>query len=174
MLETLISNKTRVKLLLRFFMNPEVESYLRELGRDFKETNNAIRVELNRFEEAGVVVSFRDGNRKYYKANQKYPLFAEFQQLAMKHFGLDQVLDQVIKKLGKIHKVYLTGDLANGLNSQIIDLIIIADEIDRNYLSKLMAKVEKEINRKIRSLILKTSEEELIPSPSVLLFTQKN
>lgn len=174
MLETLISNKTRVKLLLRFFLNPEVESYLRELGRDFKETNNAIRVELNRFEDAGVVVSYRDGNRKYYKANQKYPLFTEFQQLAMKHFGLDQVLDQVINKLGKIHKVYLTGELANGLNSPIIDLIIIADEVDRNYLSQLTVKVEKEINRKIRSLILKPGEEELISTPNVLLYTEND
>ncbi|TVQ64903.1 MAG: ArsR family transcriptional regulator [Balneolaceae bacterium] len=173
MLETLISNKTRIKLLLRFFLNPEVESYLRELGRDFKETNNAIRVELNRFEKAGVVVSYRDGNRKYYKANLDYPLFTEFQQMAMKHFGLDQVLDQIVKKLGKIQKVYLTGELSNGLNSQIIDLVIIADEIDRNYLAALTTKVEEEISRKIRSLVLSPEEENLVPVPNVLLFAQE-
>ena len=170
MLETLISNRTRVKLLLRFFLNPESESYLRELEREFKETSNAIRVELNRFEDAGVILSHRESNRKYFKANQEYPLFHEFRNLAMKHFGLDQVLDKVVKKLGRIRKVYLTGTLAKGLNSPIIDLVLIGDEIDRSYLNALIEKAEKTIERKIRCLVLSSSEKEMIPEPKVLIY----
>lgn len=170
MLETLISNRTRVKLLLRFFLNPEAESYLRELEREFEETSNAIRVELNRFEEAGVILSHRESNRKYFKANQEYPLFQEFRNLAMKHFGIDQILDQIVSKLGHIRKVYLTGTLAKGLNSPIIDLVLIGDEIDRNYLNALIEKAEQTIERKIRCLVLSGDEKELVPDPKVLLF----
>lgn len=170
LLETLISNKTRIKLLLRFFLNPEAESYLRELEREFKETSNAIRIELNRFEDAGVIVSHRESNRKYYKANRTYPLFQDFQNLAMKHFGLDQIVEEVVQKLGHVHKVYLTGILAKGLNSPIIDLILIGEDIDRLYLSELIEKVEITIDRKIRCLVLKANEKELVPEPKVLLY----
>lgn len=170
MLETLISNRTRVKLLLRFFLNPESESYLRELEREFEETSNAIRVELNRFEDAGVILSHRESNRKYFKANRNYPLFQEFQNLAMKHFGIDQILEKIVSKLGHVRKVYLTGTLAKGLNSPIIDLILIGDEIDRNYLNALIEKAEKTIERKIRCLILSADEKEMIPEPKILLY----
>ena len=163
MLETLISNKTRVKLLLRFFLNPDSQAYLRGLGREFSESNNAIRVELNRFELAGLVKTEREGNRKYYKANSKYPLFKEIRQLALKHFGIDQIIEHVIEKLGYIHKVYLTDKLATGLDSDIIDIVILADEIDRQYLSQLVEKSEELIGRKIRTLILSRDEFDKLP-----------
>lgn len=170
MLETLISNKTRVKLLLRFFLNPDSQAYLRGLGREFSESNNAIRVELNRFELAGLVKTEREGNRKYYKANSKYPLFKEIRQLALKHFGIDQIIEHVIEKLGYIHKVYLTDKLATGLDSDIIDIVILADEIDRQYLSQLVEKSEELIGRKIRTLILSRDESDKMPEPNVLIY----
>lgn len=172
MLETLISNKTRVKLLVRFFLNPDSQAYLRGLGREFSETNNAIRVELNRFESAGLIKSEREGNRKYYRANTSYPLFKELRQLALKHFGIDQIIEMVIEKLGPIKKVYLTDNLANGLDSEIIDIVVISDDLDREYLATLVEKAEILIGRKIRTLILGSDESEKIPEPKVLIFEQ--
>ena len=54
MLDSLITSKTRVKLL-KFFMNPETRSYLRSLAEEFGESTNAVRVELNRLEKAGIL-----------------------------------------------------------------------------------------------------------------------
>jgi len=170
MLETLISNKTRVKLLVRFFLNPDSQAYLRGLGREFSESNNAIRVELNRFESAGLIKSEREGNRKYYRANSKYPLFKEFRQLALKHFGIDQIIEHVIEKLGYIQKVYLTDKLATGLDSDIIDIVIISEDIDRQYLSELVEKSEQLIGRKIRTLILSKKEIDKLPEPNVIIY----
>ena len=48
MLDTLITSKTRIKLLMKFFMNPRTRAYLRELASEFGESTNSIRVELNR------------------------------------------------------------------------------------------------------------------------------
>jgi len=53
-LDSLITSQTRVKLLLRFFLNPESRSYLRELAEEFGESTNSVRVELNRLTEAGL------------------------------------------------------------------------------------------------------------------------
>ena len=69
MLDTLIQSKTRLKLLLRFFLNPDSSAYLRGLAQEFDESTNAVRVELNRFEEAGLIQSHKEGNKKMYQVN---------------------------------------------------------------------------------------------------------
>ena len=51
MLSTLITNKTRIKLLVKFFLNPGTRSYLRSLATEFNESTNAIRLEVNKFED---------------------------------------------------------------------------------------------------------------------------
>lgn len=172
MLETLISNKTRVKLLLRFFLNPEMRAYLRGLGREFGESSNAVRIELNRFEEAGLILSEKEGNRKYYQANENYPLFKDLQQIAMKHFGLDQVMEKIIRKLGDVKKVYLIGKMAKGQDAPIIDLAIISQKLDRVFLTELSEKAEKKIGRKIRCLVLDTDETDVLSGPKVLLYEE--
>ena len=99
MLENLITSKTRVKLLLKFFLNSHTQAHLRGLESEFGESTNAIRLELNRFEQAGMLTSHTEGNRKVFSANPSYPLFPEIQNLLHKHLGIDQLIEQVIEKL---------------------------------------------------------------------------
>ena len=64
MLQTLITSKTRIKLMLKFFLNSSSTGYLRGLETEFDESTNSIRLELNRFEEAGLLTSITDNNKK--------------------------------------------------------------------------------------------------------------
>lgn len=107
MLEALITSKTRLKLLLKFFLNSDTTAYLRSLEPEFDESTNAIRQELNRFEEAGLLTADKKGNKKVYHANTGHPLFPEINSLLMKYVGIDQVIEKVVKKLGKLNAVYL-------------------------------------------------------------------
>jgi len=158
MLGTLITSKTRIKLLLKFFLNSNNTAYLRSLEPEFGESTNAIRQELNRFEDAGLLVSLSEGNKKIYKANTKHPLFPEINGLLMKHIGLDKIIEKVVNKLGQLKAVYLVGELAKGKNSKVIDLWFVGDKIDKKYLLDLMEKAEQMINRKIRYIILDDKE----------------
>ena len=97
MLNALITSKTRIKLLLKFFLNVQSSSYLRGLESEFSESTNALRLELNRFEKAGLLVSNNVGNRKYYRANDSHPLFPDINNIVMKYVGLDVIIDKVIK-----------------------------------------------------------------------------
>ena len=157
MIETLISSKTRIKLLLKFFLNSNTTSYLRGLEGEFGESSNAIRVELNKLEEAGMLSAELKGNKKMFKANTKHPLFKEIHNILLKHIGLDRIIENVVERLGDISKVYLIGDFAKGLDSQIIDLIFVGD-IDKTYLLNLVEKAEELIQRKVRYLIYQESE----------------
>ncbi len=158
MLEALITSKTRIKLLLKFFLNSSNTAYLRGLEPEFGESTNAIRVELNRFEEADLLLSKIKGNKKYYQANTSHPLFPEIHKLLLKHIGLDKIIEKVITKLGRLSEVYLVGDLAKGKNSKVIDLWFVGEDLDKNYLMNLAEKAEGLINRKIRFLILDNNE----------------
>jgi hypothetical protein len=152
MIETLISSKTRIKLLLKFFVNSKTTAYLRSLESEFGESTNSIRVELNRLENAGMLESYSKGNKKIFKANTQHPLFDEIHKILLKHIGIDKIIENVIERLGEIEKVFLVGDFSKGKNSKIIDLILIGD-IDKNYLIRLIEKAEKLVNRKVRYLI---------------------
>jgi len=157
MLDTLISSKTRIKLLVRLFLNPDTSAYLRGLADDFEESTNAVRVELNRFEEAGMVCSESQGNKKMYKANDKHPLFKDLQSIILKYMGIDRIIETIIGRIGQLDKVYLAGSLAEGKDSGIIDLIFIGG-IDKNYLLTLIEKAEKLIHKKIRYLVYDSTE----------------
>lgn len=149
MLDTLITSKTRIKLLLKFFLNAKTSSYLRNLEVEFGESSNAIRLELNKFEEAGFLETTTSGNKKLFRANVKHPMFKDIQNILMKYTGLDKIVEQVIGRLGNVEAVYIVGDLAKGLDSPIIDLIFVGN-IDTSYLLNLTQKAEKLIHKKVR------------------------
>ncbi len=157
MIETLISSKTRIKLLLKFFLNSRSISYLRGLEAEFGESSNAIRLELNRFEKAGMLKSFSEGNRKYFQANTDHPLYSEVHTILMKYIGFDRIIDTVIERLGEIKEVYIVGQFSKGLDSPVIDLMFTGD-IDENFLIKLIRKAEDLIHRKIRYIIYRNDE----------------
>ena len=149
MLDTLISSKTRINLLLKFFLNPESTAYLRSLADEFGESTNSIRLELNKFTDAGMLSTSTQGNRKFFKANKSHPLFPDIRNIILKTVGIDQVIEHVVKNLGNPEKVYLTGDFAQGKDSSIIDLVIVG-EINKNTLLVLIEKAEERIKKRIR------------------------
>jgi hypothetical protein len=157
MLDTLISSKTRIKLLVRLFLNPGNSAHLRGLADEFEESTNAVRLELNRFEEAGMVVAETSGNKKLYKANSAHPLYKDINSILRKYIGLDRIVETIIGQIGNLSQVYLTGDYAQGRDSGVVDLIFVGD-INKSYLVLLVGKAESLIGKKIRYLTYENSE----------------
>lgn len=159
MLENLITSKTRIKLLLKFFLNSKTTAYLRHLETEFSESTNAIRLELNRFEKAGLLVSKMIGNKKVYQANTKHILFDDIHNILCKHVGIDRIIEDVIERIGNLEKAFVIGAFANGLDSKIIDLIFIGEQFNLEYLAQLVRKTERLIKLKIRYIVLEPKDE---------------
>lgn len=157
MIEALISSKTRIKLLLKFFLNSSNRAYLRGLEDEFGESTNAIRLELNKLEKAGMVNSDVEGNKKYFKANTKHPLFFDLNSIIRKYVGIDTIIENVISQLGEVERVYLTGEFAKGLDNNVIDLELVGN-VNTNYLTDLIQKAEPLVKRKIRYVIYSVEE----------------
>ena len=157
MIETLISSKTRIKLLLKFFLNSSNRSYLRGLESEFGDSSNAIRLELNKLETAGLLSSNQEGNKKYFRANTKHPLYEDINSILLKFTGLDKIVEKVVEELGDLELVLVVGQLAQGLSSEVIDLILVGN-IDLEYTFKLVQKVEAKLNKKIKYLCYSSEE----------------
>lgn len=158
MIETLISSKTRIKLLLKFFLNSKTTAYLRNLEEEFGESTNGIRLELNKFEKAGFLESFTEGNKKIFTANTKHPLFKEINKIILKMVGLEYVVDYIVQRIGDLDKVYLVGKLSTGQDSNIIDLVLVGNNLNKTFLLEQIEKAEKKIDKKIRYVHFTVSE----------------
>ena len=162
MLESIITSKTRIQLLLRFFMNPERKAYLRELATEMGESSNGIRVELDRLEKAKLLESSPDGRTVSYRANTAHPLFADIQNIVKKSVGIDRLIEDVISRLGDVKLAFITDDYARGIDSGVIDLVLVG-QVDRAALDGLIQITEPKIGgRKIRALVLSGEEYERI------------
>lgn len=173
----LISSKTRIKLLIRLFFNPNTRSYLRELAKEFDVSTNSVREELNQLKKTGLLDSEKDGRQVYYQANTGHPLFPELKSMVGKVMGLDQVIDGIVSRLGDLELAYLLDDYAEGKDTGIIDLLLVGN-INQYHLNDLSRKTERYIKRKIRSLVLTRDEfEDLKPKlkgrPRLLVWEAK-
>ena len=158
MLESLITSETRIRLLLKFFLNPKNRGYLRQLAKEFKESTNSIRVELNKLTEAQILDAEYKGRNRIYKANTSHPLFEDIRSIVMKSTGIDKVLSDILKRLGPVYTAFIRGDYARGIDSGLIDLVIVGDDINTRELERVRGKTENLIRRKISVLLLNREE----------------
>src|SRR5210317_1250308 len=149
----LITSKTRIKILMRLYLNPTRQAYLRELADEFSASPSQVREELRQLDEAGFLESHKNGRQILYQANQKHSLFKELQSMVQKAMGMDRILDSILERLGNLEKAYLIDDYAEGKDTGIIDLVLVGN-IDQKNLTDLVRKTELYIDRKIRTLVL--------------------
>ena len=174
----LITSKTRIKILMRLFLNPKRHAYLRELANEFNASPSQVRDELRQLNEAGFLESHKNGRQIQYQANQKHPLFNELQSMVQKALGMDRILDSILERLGNLEEAYLIDDYAEGKDTGIIDLVLVGNIVPEN-LNDLVHKTERYIDRKIRTLVLTTAEWEnlkttLNKKPMLVLWEKGN
>jgi hypothetical protein len=159
----LITSKTRLKLLTKFFLNQETQAYLQELATEFGESSNGIRVELNRLSDAKLLKSKASGRTVLYRANQKHPLFQAIQGTLLKNIGIDRVVADIVEQCGQIESAWIIGDYSKGVDSGLIDLVVLG-RVDWQAIHLAIDKTSRMIKRKIRLLVINRTELENLHS----------
>lgn len=157
LLSSLITSKTRIRILMRLFLNPAQKVYLRELAEEFNASPSQIKDELTQLVAAGFLLNEKQGRQIDYMANTSHPLYPELHSIVKKTLGMDRVIDSIIERLGNLKKAILLDDYAAGKDTGLIDLVLVGN-IDRKNLDDLVRKTEKYIGRKIRTLVLHEDE----------------
>ena len=153
MLNKLITSKTRLRLLIKFFVNQANRGYLNGLATEFNESTNSIRKELNHLSEAGYLEKYKDNHKVAYKANIKHPMFEILQKVVFKHLGLEEIVEHVLAQMGDVGEIHLIGDYAKGLDTGSIEVLLIGEQLNTKYISQLEEKIENLIERKVQFII---------------------
>ena len=149
MLGELITSKTRLRLLIKFFVSQANRGYLNGLATEMGESTNAIRKELNHLHDAGYLQKEKSNNKIQYKANTKHPMFSVLQKVILKHLGLEDAVEIVLERMGDVEQIILIGDYAKGIDSGKIEIIILGQDLNTSYVRNLEEKIENLISRKV-------------------------
>jgi len=149
MLDSIITSKTRLRLLIKFFINVGTHGHLRGLAEELGESTNSIRKELNNLAGAGYLNRLGEGNKIDYSANPSHPLFKTLQSIVRTHIGLDTILNSVLERMGQVDQLVVAGDYAIGIDSGTIEMIIVGNAINQPYLEQLSPKIQSLIDRKV-------------------------
>jgi hypothetical protein len=154
-LSELITSKTRLRLLLKFFSRPGVRGHLRGLAEEFGESTNSIRLELNKLEQAGLLIKETEGQKNVYFVDERNTFHSELVKLVSKYLGFDQIINDLLSKVGEIKEVYIVGDYARGVDGGLIEVIIVGD-IQPTEITQIVYNIENKIGRKIALVVMKS------------------
>jgi len=149
MLDRLITSKTRLRLLLKFFISQANRGYLNGLANEMGESTNSIRKELNHLHGAGYLKKLKQDNKVEYRVNASHPLYETLRKVVLKHLGLEDLVEVVLDRMGNVQHILLIGDYAKGVDSGNIEVFLIGKDLNFNYISQLEQKIESLIGRKV-------------------------
>lgn len=169
MLEELITSKTRLRLLIKFFISQANKGYLNGLASEMGESTNSIRKELNHLYDAGYINKEKLNNKIEYNINVKHPLYETLKKVVYKHLGLEDIVETVLKRMGNVKEITITGDYAKGIDSGSIEVVLVGKNLNFDYTSQLEEKIEKLINRSVTFFLTSKSPSS---KPSLTLYSK--
>jgi len=153
--------KARRRVLGLLFGNPERSFSVNDVLRSAGMGSGAVQRELQRFSDSGLVTVVRQGNQKRYQANRLSPIFAELRSIAVKTFGVaDVILNGLQPVADLIACAFIYGSVAKGTDSATsdIDVLVISESLDYARLLTLLSDAEQRLQRSVHPMILKTRE----------------
>ncbi len=149
MLNQLITSKTRLRLLLKFFISQANTGYLNGLANEMGESTNSIRKELNHLHDAGYLNKVKLDNKVEYNVNISHPLYETLRKVVLKHLGLEDLVEVVLDRMGNVEYISLIGDYAKGIDSGNVEVFLVGKDLNFNYISQLEEKIKNLIGREV-------------------------
>jgi len=159
MLEKLFSSKARIAVLKLFLFNPEDSYYLREISSLANTPIRGVQREVKKLKEIGLLEESISGNRVYYRANRKSPIFEDLKRIFFKTEGIVKALKENLEDKNKIDFAFIYGSYAEGkeTTSSDIDLMVLGD-IESKKVSKILSGVKENLQREINFVVFSMKE----------------
>jgi len=181
-LERLLGSRTRARLLTIFVTQPGQEFYAQRLTAMTGLADSSVRYELRRLERLGVLVARTEGRERYYRIDDRHPLFPELKQMVYKTSGLGEILRGALADSSGVEVAFIYGSVAKGEERPTSDLdLFILGTPDREKLAAALEDAERRLGREINLVTMAVEEwrartaagegyvEELFRSPKILL-----
>lgn len=106
--------KARAEIFRLLAVDPGKELHLRDIARQSGMAVGALQNEVQRLEEMELILSRRDGNRLYFRANESHPIYPDIRSIVEKTSGLTDLISEAIEGLDGIELAFIFGSIANG------------------------------------------------------------
>jgi predicted nucleotidyltransferase len=145
-------SKVQQRVLALFFCNSERSFYTNEVIRTVNSGTGAVSRELSKLTRVGLLVVKQLGNQKLYQANKDSVLFDELRNIAIKTFGVADVLrDALTAVVPRVRVAFVYGSIAkheDTVNSDV-DVMLIGDELSYTELYPLLEAAQQKLGRQV-------------------------
>ncbi len=157
-LEGLLASRSRAAILRLLFDGENRERYLREIERDTGLVIRAVQQEISNLLNLDLIKARRDGNRRYFSANQEHPLYFELCQIVLKTAGWVTQLKKALSH-DNVRLAFIFGSIARKEEraESDIDLMVVGD-IGLRELSGLTGPISRKCHRVINPHVYSSKE----------------
>ncbi len=151
MLKDLVGSAARARILELLLLNPKERYYLRQIAGLAHLAVGSVQQEMARLTRIAIVEREEDGNRVYYRANAKSPVFQELKALILKTAGVGELLRQHLAgHAGSIRCAFIFGSYAKRQEEawSDIDLFVVGD-ISSRKLGELVFDAQARMGRTV-------------------------
>jgi hypothetical protein len=159
-LSDIITSRVRVKILELFFSNVSDLYHVRGIVREVGEEINAVRRELGRLENIGLLKKENRGNRLYYFLRKEYPFFGDLMSMVAKTKGLGAQIIANRAKIGKLIFVMFSEKFVAGKarkRDDDVDILIVGDVVLPE-LSRIIRAEETKRGKEINYTVMSREE----------------
>lgn len=148
--------KTQQRVLGLLYGKPDKSFYTNEIVRWADMGRGTIIRELDRLVLAGLLLTSREGNQRYFRANANNPVYAELVNIVKKTFGIVDVIKTALQSVDdQVELSFIFGSIAKGEEaaSSDIDLLVITESLAYVDLMTVLAEAEQTLGRPVNPTI---------------------
>ncbi len=156
--ESLFGTKVRARLIRLFVLNPEGEYSTTDISVKTLLPKTEVSHEVLRLKKMGFLRELSRRKVKMYQMRPDFPFFPELRSLVLKsNVGVSNQMFQKIQTAGEVKLVLISGLFLNYQKSKA-DMILVINNAHRLRLKAAMDKLEAEIGREVRFVLMDTDE----------------
>jgi hypothetical protein len=148
--------RTQQRVLGLLYGNPSRSFYSNEIVRLSGVGIGTVHRELARLLASGLVTAGLIGNQKHYQANRAAPVFDELRGLALKTFGVADVLRAALAPLAsRIRVAFIHGPVAAGVDAAAndVDVMVLSDYLAYGEVIAALGPAERSLGRGVNPSI---------------------
>jgi DNA-binding transcriptional ArsR family regulator len=159
MLKDLFVSEVRVNVLKTLLPHPDRSLHVRAIVRRVGTEINAVRRELERLENIGLLKKRQSSNRLYYTVDTSSMYYTDLLSLISKEEGLGADIVNNRKELGDIKFAVLSRRFSRGIPSSSLDVdLFVIGTINFEVLESIVRENEQKVGREIHYSVMGEDE----------------
>lgn len=155
MLKDLFVSEVRIKILRLLLPNPNEQYHIRAIVRAVDAEINAVRRELLKLHNIGLLRKRQSGNRIYYKTDTSNAYYYDLLSLISKDIGVSGYILGNLKQLGNIKFAVLSKSFLKGRKSTVLDVdLFIVGSVNLEVLKRIIETAERSLHNEINYTVM--------------------